>query len=99
VYEHLLLLKTQSGEDDKCRVNRRTSFEGYRKVDLGMIQGALSVRRARDDFRCRDFTPPQWAFWATWHMNDRQFRRIGQCGLGCRGWTSSDSYAAARSYR
>jgi hypothetical protein len=32
-------------------------------------------------------------------MNDRQFRRIGQCGLGCRGWTSSDSYAAARSYR
>jgi len=27
-------------------VNRRTSFQGYREVDLGVIQGAFSVRRA-----------------------------------------------------
>ena len=41
--------------------------------------------------------PREWAFWATCYMNDRQFRRTGQCGLGRRGWTSSDSYATARS--
>jgi len=40
------LPKTQSGEDNKHRVNRRTSFQGYREVDLGVIQGAFSVRRA-----------------------------------------------------
>jgi hypothetical protein len=49
-------LTAVSGEDDKHRVNRRTSFESYREVALGMIRGALSVRRTRDDFRCRDYT-------------------------------------------
>jgi hypothetical protein len=40
----LWLPKTQSGEDNKRRVNRRTSFQGYREVDLGVIQGCASRR-------------------------------------------------------
>jgi hypothetical protein len=57
---HLWLLKTQSGEDEKHRVNRRTSLEGYRDVDLGMIRCALSSVARVIDFRCRD--PPRRAF-------------------------------------